>query len=251
MELQNQENKTISLWSRLWPFFGVMLIFWLVSAYWWANLGYNGTFEWLNAYQYPLLDNAALYFFTHLGDGIILPAIAIFFFWRKDPAFAIAFILSVLITGLFTQIGKTVLFSDWYRPPRVFENNPLVHIWHPSPPRNHSFPSGHATSIATGGIFFAYALSESKKWLAILIGIFTVFLCFTRVLIGVHFPGDIFVGSIIGSFGAFALIRWMLPWLQNKLSRLNAHARNNTAKIIIGIAILAAIGQWIHLIYKM
>lgn len=247
----NNRHYPAEIWSRLWPFFAVMGLFWLVSAYWWTQIGYLGTFEWINQHQIALLDNAALYFFTHLGDGIILPAIAILFFWRKNPAFAIALIVGILLTGLATQIGKTIFFADWYRPPRIFEGNPLVHIWHPAPPRNHSFPSGHATSIATAGVFFAYQWSENRKWISPIIGLFTIFLCFTRVLIGVHFPGDIFVGSIIGSIGAVLILRWMLPWLQEKLKGLNKHAKNRTAWILMGIVSVIAMLQWIHLMWEL
>ncbi len=251
IESLDRGKNSAELWSRLWPYFTVFGFFWLLSAYWWASMGYQGTFEWINSYQIALLDNAALYFFTHLGDGIILPAIAILFFWRKNPSFAIALIISVLLTGLATQIGKTILFADWYRPPRVFEGNPLVHIWHPKPPRNHSFPSGHATSIATAGVFFAYQLSEGRKWLAPIIGLFTIFLCFTRVLIGVHFPGDIFVGSIIGTIGAILILKWLLPWLEVKLKGLNRHSKNKTAWILMGAVTLIALAQWVHLMWKL
>jgi membrane-associated phospholipid phosphatase len=132
------------------------------------------------------------------------------------------------------------------RPPKVFEGDPSIHIWHPHPPTRHSFPSGHATSIATGGIFFAWGFWQAGSLFQSMIAIFTVFLCFTRVIIGVHFPGDIFVGSMIGSIGAFLILRHLLPILEDKLGRMRKYAQGRPGWLIVGVALIAAISQILH-----
>lgn len=68
-----------------------------------------------------------------------------------------------------------------------------------------SFPSNHATNAFVVAIMIA-VLSGKKRWvipmylLAVLIG-------FSRVYLGVHYPGDIFAGFVFGSLiGATGLI---------------------------------------------
>jgi membrane-associated phospholipid phosphatase len=226
---------------RLWGFFAVLVVFWLVSLYWWVTMGYAHTFQWLNQFQYEPLNYSSHFFFTNLGDGVIMPALILIFFWRKDPALAIAFALAFVFTGTITQVAKRLAFDDALRPTVYSFDGPVsifAKVVDPDYPQKHSFPSGHATSIATGGIFFAWGMYDWRRWLPMLIGVFTVFLCFTRVFLGVHFPADIFVGSMIGSMGG-ALVLWLAyPRIHNKL---HTWQRLSNPKLGIAILVFAAI----------
>jgi len=216
----------------------------------WLYLGYNDSFLTLNEFHWAPHDYASLYFFTHLADGAILPAILIFFFWRKNPSLVITAILAIYITGIFTQTGKMTVFDSWDRPAGVFEGIVDVQIFAPHPPKRHSFPSGHATSFATGGFFFAYALGSIKRWWGILVGIFTIFLCYTRVTLGVHFPADIFVGSIVGSFGGFLVLMAFYPRLRRWHSGVDPVKWKRWEPIVYGIALIAFVAQFTHMILK-
>lgn len=236
--------------KRLWLFFAVLVVFWLISAYWWATMGYHGTFQWLNQFRSEPLNYSSLYFFTNLGDGIILPALILLFFWRKDPALAITFALAFLFTGGVTQVAKRFMFEEWTRPPMVFRIDPTVEIFEPNPPLEHSFPSGHATSFATGGVFFAWGMYEWRRWLPALVGIFTVFLCFTRVFLGVHFPGDIFVGSMIGSIGAVAVLTIAYPIVHRRLHGLQRLSNPRLGYAVLGFAGLLIVAQLVRIALK-
>ncbi|MEY3445125.1 MAG: hypothetical protein RLZZ519_3406 [Bacteroidota bacterium] len=235
---------------RLWLFFAVLVIFWMVSAYWWLTMGYHGTFLWMNQFRSEPVNLSSLYFFTNLGDGIILPALILIFFWRKDPALAITFAFAFVFTGAIGQFGKHIVFEEWTRPPAVFRIDPSVVIFEPHPPLEHSFPSGHATSFATGGVFFAWGMYEWKKWLPALVGVFTVFLCFTRVFLGVHFPGDIFVGSMIGTIGGTLVLLLVYPWIHNRLYKWQRVSSPQLGWAIIGFAGLLIAGQFIRIALK-
>jgi len=236
-----------STWQRTWPFFGVMIAFWSLSLSAWIGWGYHPTFEWANGFRWAWLDTASLYIFTHLADGLILPALLFLFLWRKDPALAITAFLAIMFTGLVAQFGKLVLFTDWHRPPVVFADNPAIQIFHPTPPTSRSFPSGHATSAAAGGFFFALLLADHGKWLPTFAGLFSVFIGFTRVIIGVHFPGDVFIGSLIGSVGALACLVYIYPWLRRGLNHRRAMNHEKVGRLVVGVAVLVIIGQLLHL----
>ncbi len=237
-----------TLLRRVWPFFGVLSIFWVISLYWWMTLGYHGTFRWVNEFHVPALDGAALYVFTHFADGLILPGIIFLLFWRKDPVLAITAFLAIMITGLLAQGGKMLIFTDWQRPPVVFQGMPDVGIVHPNPPHSRSFPSGHSTSAATGGLFFAYFLSQWRVGWTVLVGLFTVFVGFTRVIIGVHFPGDVFAGSIIGSVGGLLILHWLYPVLAQRLHRLRRAQSGRVALAVMVAAVVVIAAQFTHML---
>lgn len=86
------------------------------------------------------------------------------------------------------------------RPETVSTIEPLIkHL-----PDN-SFPSGHAifagSSILAGFLY-------TRRWIAWVLLITGVIMVLSRVLAGIHYPGDILVGFIIGFLGAFTVYTW-------------------------------------------
>jgi membrane-associated phospholipid phosphatase len=71
----------------------------------------------------------------------------------------------------------------------------LFHARHVPMPRSASFPSGHAAS----GFAFAYAIGRHLPALAVPIRLLAGAVAYSRVHTGVHYPGDVVVGSIAGA----------------------------------------------------
>ena len=233
-----------------WPFFLVMGVFWLLSCLALLQWGYEGSFVRANSYHWAWLDEASYYFLTHLGDGLILPCLLLLFMWKKRPELAMSGVVAVLAAGFFTQILKRMIFDDWGRPPLVFAGNPEVNIFHPHPPMNHSFPRGHATTMAAGGLIFAWFSSRWGRILPILVGLFTVLLCFTRVILGVHFWGDIALGSFIGCALALGLLPFLIKASEKLLSKRGPQWEGRLLWIVYAVAVIGIVGQFIHLISK-
>jgi undecaprenyl-diphosphatase len=61
-------------------------------------------------------------------------------------------------------------------------------------PTSTSFPSGHAAS----GFAFAAAIGRDQPWLGVAFRFLAATVAYSRVHTGVHYPGDIVVGSLIG-----------------------------------------------------
>lgn len=60
----------------------------------------------------------------------------------------------------------------------------------------YSFPSSHATNHFALGIFSAYTIKKKWVWVA---GIaWAVLVAYSQIYVGVHFPGDVLVGGILG-----------------------------------------------------
>jgi len=62
-------------------------------------------------------------------------------------------------------------------------------------PTSASFPSGHAAS----GFAFAAAAGYSQPWLGMGLRFLAAAVAYSRVHTGVHYPGDVVVGSLIGA----------------------------------------------------
>jgi undecaprenyl-diphosphatase len=61
-------------------------------------------------------------------------------------------------------------------------------------PTSTSFPSGHAAS----GFAFASAIGRDQPWLGLALRFLAAAVGYSRVHTGVHYPGDVVVGSLIG-----------------------------------------------------
>jgi undecaprenyl-diphosphatase len=62
-------------------------------------------------------------------------------------------------------------------------------------PQSASFPSGHAASAFA----FAYAVGRHLPGLAVPIRLLAGGVAYSRVHTGVHYPGDVVIGAIVGS----------------------------------------------------
>jgi len=65
-----------------------------------------------------------------------------------------------------------------------------------SRPDNSSFPSGHMLTAACMATLLC--LYNKEKWLWFIAIAFALFVGYTRIFLGVHFPSDILGGSILG-----------------------------------------------------
>jgi undecaprenyl-diphosphatase len=59
----------------------------------------------------------------------------------------------------------------------------------------HSFPSGHAARCA---MLTVVGLALGPFWVGILLLVYAIMVSFSRVMMGVHYFSDVFVGAVIG-----------------------------------------------------
>lgn len=81
-------------------------------------------------------------------------------------------------------------------------------------PSSSSFPSGHAASAFA----FAYAVGRHVPVLALPIRLLAGFVAYSRVHLGVHYPGDVGVGAIAGS-GIAAMVASIGDGIAERRSR--------------------------------
>lgn len=176
----------------------------------------------LNQYHHSFFDEFFRYL-TYFGDGVsaVIISLIIFFFNKKN---GIIITLSWVISSVFTQVLKRLIYYDAPRPFKYFEGIYELYLV-PGVEMNSllSFPSGHATtSFALYGVI---ALLSGRKSIQIVLFTFAALCAYSRVYLSQHFFIDIFIGSIIGTLGSVIIFnfsrnliteRWSQPLISKK-----------------------------------
>jgi undecaprenyl-diphosphatase len=137
---------------------------------------------------------------AHLGDGAVWAVVGVgLLVWGDAFLRGLTLVAALAVLGA-TAISTAVKYS--VRRPRPLE---LAQFYAVNYDR-YSFPSGHATrmaAIATVVGRFTPALLPVGYLLALLVA-----LC--RVVVGVHYPGDVLAGLLIGFVGAHCVTSLVL-----------------------------------------
>lgn len=127
----------------------------------------------------------------------------------------------------------------------------LVHIVNGYRGGRYGFPSCHAAN--SFGLAMYVVCLFRKRWLSVFIIAWAVLNCYTRIYLGVHYPGDLIVGGVIGGFGGWlfcALAHRAAVYLEPS-TRLKRNELKQTSVTIyvglltvVGILIYSTIHNW-------
>lgn len=129
----------------------------------------------------PIITNLGLYIFW-LGVCVVLAI----FGGEKGRNVALILLIGILIGYFLSDILKYVFCR-----PRPFMALTGVHQL--ATAGNFSFPSGHATEVFVACIILAK--KYGYIWLFMILAVLTGF---SRVYLGVHYPGDVVAGALLG-----------------------------------------------------
>jgi len=149
-------------------------------------------------------------FFARDFEYVFIFCLLLFVFWNLKKYWRL--VLGALISGAFARLVFVNIFY-WLLPrARPFIEN-KVNLLIPYIPRP-AFPSGHASFYFALATFVLLALRKienpPKHW-KLIAGLFFLsafLIALARVFSGLHWPGDILAGIIVGIFSG---------WLVNKL----------------------------------
>jgi len=142
-------------------------------------------------------------FFTVVGSGWTMFALLPFLAWEQTRRWAFALTLTLLATAVTVFVLKMAVGR--IRP--IFALADVRPLY--GSPTDFSFPSGHAAgSFTVAG--FAWVLGREHARLHSATARLTYFGCavafamaaaiaYSRVYLGVHFPGDVLVGGVLGT----------------------------------------------------
>jgi membrane-associated phospholipid phosphatase len=127
-------------------------------------------------------------FITNLGAGVFYMLALFFIIWCVDDKMGVKLAVLTLFSAWTNSFLKVI-----FKQPRPYNLDPSVGRDLES---SYGFPSGHAQSVL---VFFMSLASWLKKPFVYISAIIIIlFMSFTRLYLGVHFPTDIFGGWIAG-----------------------------------------------------
>ncbi len=165
--------------------------------------------DWLNSHHIPgsvpvlqFISEAA----TFVSIGAVLAVLLLAWGKKSKPMLHNFFIMAIalLISALMIQVLKEVFDRE-----RPFITFPFIEKL--SPGGGGSFPSGH--SMEAFAMAMAISLLFRRPWLIITAYLWASLVAYSRLALGVHYPGDVLGGIIVGS-----VIGWLVPWVYRKIN---------------------------------
>jgi len=134
------------------------------------------------------LSNAANRSHLWLGIAAVIAVLG----GRRGRRAALEGVVAIGVTSATVNLGLKPL-ANRQRPHRHDSDLPTARSV--PMPKSSSFPSGHAASAFA----FTYAVGQQLPGLAVPMGLLAGGVAYSRVHTGVHYPGDVIVGSILGA----------------------------------------------------
>jgi membrane-associated phospholipid phosphatase len=161
------------------------------------------------------------YNLTQLGDTLIFFSFLTIFIVYIPEIWEVL-ITASLVSALFSNLFKSLFAVP--RPAATFDKNSFVIIGETLSGHN-SLPSGHSITVFTTLTVLMFALMPKETKFKVLWCFFVViiglFLVFTRVGVGAHYPLDVLIGGLIGYIsglvGIFINRRYNIwAWIKDK-----------------------------------
>ena len=192
------------------------VLFWTLSLGWICLADKITIHKSLNLFHSKGLD-AFFQLITHLGDGwtIVFVSAALLF---VSVRLSLLQIISYASSGIISIVLKNTLFSECKRPYYYLKSDATLYKMSDFTYFiEHSFPSGHTTSIFALMTLFALTYNKSKL-LLLLFFIFALLVAYSRIYLSQHFLIDVLAGSLIGTGTAYIIYKQ----LNNKLVKFNS-----------------------------
>src|SRR6056297_1995051 len=129
---------------------------------------------------------------SFIGDGYFYPLLLLLILREHPDMFRRAFIMTLIGFGIEFPFYKLLKF--FIKRDRPFNTHDIENVVFPID--EYSFPSGHTTAaflVAFIAIIYLPVFAAVLYFFAFLVGV-------SRIYLGVHYPGDIFGGAILGTF---------------------------------------------------
>ncbi len=198
-------------------------------------------FLYLNGIHSPFWD----YFMTLYSDRFVwVPFYASFLYVmiRNFHAKVSITCLLVIVAIVFVcdQTASTVLkpMVERMRPSNLDNPiSPLVHVVFNYRGGRYGFPSSHAANAWSMAFFAMYLVRRNK--LTVFLTLWALVMSYSRVYLGVHYPGDLMVGTLIGFITAtvaYYVFRYFAKEYTDQFEPKSGPLKHSYVPILTGLA---------------
>ncbi len=153
---------------------------------------------WLNSFHTPWLD-PVMFIMTKTSFSIplyLVLAFLVFKNYRREGWFILAGAgLAILLADRVTDVMK--FYFERFRPSHEPTLEGLVHIVNGYKGGLYGFASGHAANTFAVAMLMWLVFKKIYPWIG-LIFLWATLITYTRIYLGVHYPGDVIVGAFVG-----------------------------------------------------
>ncbi len=159
----------------------------------------------INSINSPFFDEV-MHYITRKYTWVPLYAFVLFIYFRERGREALLLTIFAIILITASDQGSVRLFKDQFMRLRPCHDPDIAHLVHIVRDRCgglYGFISSHASNT------FAFALFSHlvvrRRWFAVTLFSWATLVSYSRLYVGVHYPGDIVVGALFGMLTALLI----------------------------------------------
>jgi undecaprenyl-diphosphatase len=165
-------------------------------------------FLFLNQLHIPMMD-MAMYWITDRWFWFPFYALIIYFIIKKFRMQGVWMVLTIIVAVVLADQASSNFFKPYfsrYRPCQEVALQPLVHVVRGCGGQ-YGFVSSHASTTFSFAMIMWLLVRQTFRYIYFLFA-WAAMVSYSRIYVGVHYPLDLFFGSLVGI--ACALICYML-----------------------------------------
>jgi len=201
---------------------------------------------WFNCFHTPFWD-AIMMFFTRIEFWIPFYILVAYQIYKNKSKEALWWLIGLLVLVIIGDLISTHLFKNIlqrFRPSHEPSLYGIVELVKGYAGDSFGFVSSHATAV------FAFAIYTSKlfknKIYTVFIVMWSLLIVYTRLYLGLHYPGDIIGGIALGwvlGYFIFRITRWWIYRLypQKAFARYKQVLSNSDTGILIAVVAIEVI----------
>ena len=133
-----------------------------------------------------------------------------FFFYRQFRMTALYYLFWIVLLEVVSDQLSSHIIKNWVcrpRPSHVVSLIPYIHLSEAGPGGLYGFVSGHACNSWALAVFVCVLLSPGYRRLTQALLVWAGLISYSRIYNGVHYPGDVLVGALLGAFLGYGFAR--------------------------------------------